>query len=194
MGEMEQKIANRARREQIQQKIATVLFRLTTQNARAVFAPEAVLRARLFPESSSNRTVTRRLWQALRRLEKKGMVEWGDGVRGRRIALTEKGKTYAKTLYTAERIHIRKPRVWDQKWRIVIFDVWERRRQVRDKLRRTLEKAGFRRIQDSVWVCPYDCEELVAFLKADLRLGDGLLYLVAEGVENDAALRRRFGL
>ena len=77
---------------------------------------------------------------------------------------------------------------------MVIFDIWERRRGVRDKLRRTLEKAGFRRVQDSVWVCPYDCEELVAFLRADLRLGEGILYLIAEGVENDAKLRKLFGL
>ena len=106
----------------------------------------------------------------------------------------EKALKFAERLHAAERIKIRAPRVWDQKWRIVIFDIWERRRGVRDKLRRTLEKAGFRRIQDSVWVCPYDCEEFVTFLRADLRLGEGILYLIAEGVENDAKLRKLFDL
>ena len=75
-----------------------------------------------------------------------------------------------------------------------MFDIWERRRPIRDKLRRALQKAGFRRIQNSVWVNPYDCEELVALLRADLRLGEGVLYLIAEGVENDQKLRQWFGL
>lgn len=55
-------------------------------------------------------------------------------------------------------------------------------------------KVGFVRIQNSVWVYPYDCEELIAFIRADLRLGKGLLYIVAEGIEYDKHLRTHFKL
>lgn len=193
MGKLEVQIKKRARRVQIRQKLMLALFRMTTGSASAAFAPEALLRKRLFPEDTKN-SPARRIRQALQRLEAQGMLKRQTTARGLTAILTEEGKKFAEKLHAAERIRIRPPRVWDQKWRIVIFDIWERRRGVRDKLRRTLEKAGFRRVQDSVWVCPYDCEELVAFLRADLRLGEGILYLIAEGVENDAKLRKLFGL
>ena len=193
MGKLETQTKEKARRVQIRQKIALALFRMTTNSASAAFAPEEILRRRLFPKDAKG-SPARRIRQALQRLEAQGMIKRQTAARGWAAVLTEEGKRFAKKLHAAESIRIRTPRVWDQKWRIVIFDIWERRRGVRDKLRRTLEKVGFRRIQDSVWVCPYDCEELVAFLRADLRLGEGILYLIAEGVENDAKLRKLFDL
>ena len=193
MGKLETQTKEKARRVQIRQKIALALFRMTTNSASAAFAPEEILRRRLFPKDAKG-SPARRIRQALQRLEAQGMIKRQTAARGWAAVLTEEGKRFAKKLHAAESIRIRPPRVWDQKWRIVIFDIWERRRGVRDKLRRTLEKVGFRRIQDSVWVCPYDCEELVAFLRADLRLGESILYLIAEGVENDAKLRKLFDL
>ena len=193
MGKLETQTKEKARRVQIRQKIALALFRMTTNSASAAFAPEEILRRRLFPKDAKG-SPARRIRQALQCLEAQGMIKRQTAARGWAAVLTEEGKRFAKKLHAAESIRIRPPRVWDQKWRIVIFDIWERRRGVRDKLRRTLEKVGFRRIQDSVWVCPYDCEELVAFLRADLRLGEGILYLIAEGVENDAKLRKLFDL
>src|SRR3989344_2704281 len=101
---------------------------------------------------------------------------------------------HSQRLHVAEEIHLQKPKKWDGRWRVVIFDVWERRRNIRNKLRSMLEKAGFLRLQDSVWIYPYDCEELVAFLRADLKLGNGVLYIIAEGIENDAKYRIHFDL
>mgnify|MGYP001617628735 FL=1 len=89
---------------------------------------------------------------------------------------------------------IRKPKRWDRKWRIVIFDIWERRRGVRDRLRNLLQKNGFVKVQNSVWVYPYDCEELFVFLRTNLRLGKGILYIVAEEIEYDEAFRKHFKL
>lgn len=193
MGKLEIRAKEKAERIQIRQKLILALFRMTTSSVSSAFAPEAVLRKKLFPEDAKN-SPTRRIRQALQRLEARGVIKRQATPRGWTAVLTKEGREFAKKLHMTERIRIRPPRVWDQKWRIVIFDIWERRRGVRDKLRRTLEKAGFRRIQNSVWVCPYDCEELVVFLRADLRLGEGILYLIAEGVENDAKLRTLFGL
>ncbi len=75
-----------------------------------------------------------------------------------------------------------------------MFDVWERRRIVRDRLRSMLRKIGFVKIQDSVWAYPYDCEELIAFIRTELRLGKGVLYFVADGMESDRFLRTHFKL
>ena len=45
---------------------------------------------------------------------------------------------------------------WDGFWRMVVFDVPERKRQLRDLLRRHLKKLGFGRLQGSVYISPYD--------------------------------------
>lgn len=41
---------------------------------------------------------------------------------------------------------------WDGKWRIVIFDIPENKRAVRDLFRRRLKEWGFRNWQQSVWI------------------------------------------
>lgn len=55
---------------------------------------------------------------------------------------------------------------WDRKWRAVIFDIPEASRRDRDFLRRELQWIGFKEMQKSVWVFPYNFEkELDALLK-----------------------------
>ena len=90
--------------------------------------------------------------------------------------------------------HLKKPKKWDEKWRLLIFDIPEKRRGMREKIRRTLLAIGFKRLQDSVWVYPYDCEDLIAFLKTDFKVGRDLLYLIIEELEGDKTLREKFGL
>ena len=87
-----------------------------------------------------------------------------------------------------------KKRRWDKRWRVIIFDIQERRRKVRDRLRIIMRGLGFVRLQDSVWVYPYDCEDLMALLKADLKLGSAVLYMVVEHIENDKHLLAHFDL
>lgn len=41
---------------------------------------------------------------------------------------------------------------WDGKWRIVIFDVPEQKRLIRNMFRRNLKKWGFKSLQKSVWI------------------------------------------
>lgn len=44
---------------------------------------------------------------------------------------------------------------WDKKWRLVLFDIPEQDRVVRDRLRRQLVEMGFGMIQISAWITPY---------------------------------------
>ena len=84
--------------------------------------------------------------------------------------------------------------VWDGKWRVVIFDVHEKQRKKRDRLRAELATVGFRRLQDSVWIYPFDCEEMLALLKLDVKLGRDVLYFITDKMEGDDYLRRLFSL
>lgn len=190
---LEEQTKKKARRRRIQDKITLAIFRFTVQGGLA-FAPESYLRKRLGLPEAKPAEVSRRMRQAMQRLQKRGLVEWKKEGKDWRARLTERGKVFAGKVESAERLRIRKPEHWDEKWRVVIFDVREKYKTSRDRFRRILQKAGFFRLQDSVWVHPYDCEELVVFMRKELKLGGSVLYLIAEGVENDAKLCEFFGL
>ena len=87
-----------------------------------------------------------------------------------------------------------KPKKWDRRYRMVMFDIPERRNRIRKLLRFEMQEVGFLRIQDSVWVYPFDCEEFISLLKADLRIGKDVLYAVVEEIENDKWIRQHFNL
>ena len=129
---------------------------------------------------------------ALARLVKQGRVEFII-IRGKKCArLTQSGKRML--LLEEERVRMLKPRKWDGSYQIVIFDLPERRKTVRDRLRRKMASYGFLRIQDSVWLYPYDCEELIVLLKAELKIGKDVLYAVVTRIENDLWIRKHFKL
>ena len=110
-----------------------------------------------------------------------------------KVRLTSKGERFAALLGEG-RLAPKVPKHWDKKWRILIFDIPENRKLTRDRIRRTLVGLGFKHLQDSVWVYPYDCEDLITLLKADLRIGKDILYIIADTIEYDLPLRRHFGL
>ncbi|KKU58779.1 MAG: Transcriptional regulator, PaaX family [Parcubacteria group bacterium GW2011_GWA2_47_12] len=136
----------------------------------------------------------RRVSQKYSELIKQGIFKRVNSESGSRIELTEKGKRLAEQLAQTEELRPKKQKKWDRKWRIIMFDVWERRRVVRDDLRDRLVEMGFVKLQDSVWVYPYPCEKMLLFLRAHLRLGKGILYIVADEIEQDDSLRKHFGL
>ena len=66
--------------------------------------------------------------------------------------------------------------------------------EAHDRLRRLMREYGFLRLQNSVWVYPHDCEELISLIKADLRIGKDVLYAVVESIEYDAWIKKHFNL
>jgi DNA-binding transcriptional regulator PaaX len=131
---------------------------------------------------------------ALSRLASQGYVEFiaRDGKRYARLTAAGQRMLQLETLALAERRGHKKR--WDKRWRVVMFDIPERRRSIRDSLRSTMRSVGFYRLQDSVWIYPHDCEDVVALLKADLEIGHAVLYMVVEHLDNDKKLREEFGL
>ncbi|MEK7515677.1 MAG: CRISPR-associated endonuclease Cas2 [Patescibacteria group bacterium] len=134
-----------------------------------------------------------RVKTVLGRLVAKGLITF-DERDGRKYArLTDAGKQVLE-LESLKDPKMRRPKRWDKRWRVVIFDIPERRRNVRVNLRRFMEEYGFVRLQNSVWIYPYDCEDLIALAKANLRIGADVLYMIVERLEHDKHLREHFGL
>lgn len=161
----------------------------------ALVAPNALsLLKKLDRGAVHRKNLNRRITQAITRLEKIGLVRTS-GASGRRsIFLTKKGNMMIAAIHASE-YRIPEPAFWDGKWRIIMFDISERRRTVRAQLRSLLFGAGFLRLQDSVWVYPYPCEEFVGLIRAHIKSGTGeMLSFVAEALEADKRLRNHFNL
>ena len=94
----------------------------------------------------------------------------------------------------AQEFQTNRPKRWDSRWRVLIFDIPEYRKSLRDKIRNTLRMIGFVHLQHSVWVYPYDCEDLVALLKADFKVGKDMLYMIVEELEGDYKLKSHFDI
>ena len=81
---------------------------------------------------------------------------------------------------------------WDGKWRVVIFDVWEKARKKRESLRYEIKNFGFIQLQRSVWIYPFPCADFIKLLKTNLEFGKNIRYLVVEELDNDEKLRKFF--
>ena len=101
------------------------------------------------------------LSQALKRLRERGLIDF---VSDEKLIfkLTDRGREkviLAKLLVDEKN--------WDGKYRIVIFDIPEKRRVTRDVLRSKLKAWGFTPWQQSVWVTKKNCaKELGSFIKS----------------------------
>lgn len=107
--------------------------------------------------------------------------------------LTNKGEELAAGYAFGETL-IDKPSHWDGKWRLVISDIPEWRKAVREELRSSLAGLGFVPLQKSVWVFPYPCAEVIALVKKKYDVGKEILYLEVDLLENDHWLRDIFYL
>ncbi|HEY4501290.1 MAG TPA: hypothetical protein VJI70_03470 [Candidatus Paceibacterota bacterium] len=161
----------------------------------ALVAPKTLTLLKKLDRAAANRkNMYRRITQAIANLEHAGMVRTSGEYGQRRITLTGKGRTAIETIYASE-YRIPEPAFWDGKWRVVMFDIREKRRPARSRLRLLLYGAGFLRLQDSVWIYPYPCDEFISLVRAHLKSGTGeMLSFVAEALESDRRLCEHFRL
>jgi hypothetical protein len=140
--------------------------------------------------NKADRYTMNRIYQAVWRSKKRGLIQQdADG----KLSLTSAGEKML-VHYQLKHIQAKPPQRWDKKWRLVAFDVWESRRTARNYLRYALQNFGFVRLQESLWVYPYDCEEFITFLRTDLRLSSAIYYMLVERIDNDQWLRKHFHL
>lgn len=133
------------------------------------------------------------LLRTLRRLRKQKMVKFEFDDEKTIVELTSFGKK--KILkYSLEQIEIERPRFWDRKWRLVIYDVPISKRRAAEQLNKILTRLGMYRMQKSVFLYPFPCEDEVEFLKEYLEVGDNVWLLTVSNFENDQVFRDYFGI
>lgn len=86
-------------------------------------------------------------------LKKRGYIQIKNlqGIEG--VILTKRGFEH---VWKTKLVAIERKKRRDRRWQMVIFDIPEKQRKLRDILRENLLLLDYRMLQRSVWVCPYD--------------------------------------
>lgn len=113
-----------------------------------------------------------------------------------KVKLTNKGKSRIKE-YSLELLSIPRPKKWDKKWRILIFDIPTKPKiyhQAREALRHKIKELGFYQMQKSVWVYPYECEDEILFIAEIFQVQKHIEILTVEKLLHENKLRKAFQL
>ncbi|MDP1690298.1 MAG: CRISPR-associated endonuclease Cas2 [bacterium] len=159
----------------------------------AATIPNAAQLLRFMPGYKKGARFNYQAKNALGRLAAKGLITFEKREGKRYARVTEAGEQLLELESMRDKSKTR-PKRWDGRWRVVLFDIPERRRKVRNQLRIFMQEYGFVRLQDSAWIYPYDCEDLIALAKANFRIGVDALYMIVEQLERDEHLREHFAL
>lgn len=193
MGDLEREIRKRDKRKNIQKIILNTIFAAGMMSV-ALVAPN-ILSAikKLEGISKRKKNLKYSINESFTRLREKGLIEIVEINRKKVARITDRGKNKLDFL-DKHNFKLKIPKKWDGRWRVVIFDIKESRSKTRFLLRKTLSRIGFVRLQNSVWLYPYDCEDLISLLKADFKIGKDVLYMIVDKLENDWHLRKTFNL
>ena len=119
--------------------------------------------------------------QALKRLREKGYIEQ-DKIDANKVILklTELGKDVLGGEFDESK--------WDGIWRVVIFDIPEKKRIIRDMFRRKLRHWGFKPWQISVWITKRNVTEQLRKTIKELGIEDWVAILESKNVSSDNIL------
>lgn len=86
--------------------------------------------------------------------------------------ITPKGESYLDDVLDI----LKSKESWDKKWRLVMFEIPEKNRALRDKLRRELTNMGLGLLQSSVWISPTEIKDKVNQINLKLEANQQIKY------------------
>ncbi len=127
-------------------------------------------------------------------LKRQGLIEIKQEGHQIYVDLTKDGKRKAG-MFQIDNLKIKKPKKWDGRWRLVIFDISQLKKFYREAFRGKLKELGFYPLQKSVWVHAFDCQVEIELLKDFFGLSEKEIRLIiAENIGDDKKLKEFFKL
>lgn len=157
------------------------------------------LASRLFPElikyaayKLKKRKNKKEIYDMFYYLKRKGLIKMNYEGKQLYISLTPEGRKIAKK-YQIDDLEIKKPRKWDKRWRILIFDINDKYKDKREALRGKLKELGLFMLQKSVWVCPYNFQKEIEILRTFFALQKKEMKVInAYEIEDDEVIKDFF--
>ena len=147
--------------------------------------------------SHSSKYSKKQLSNSYRNLKHRKLIEIIEEKNGTfKVRLTNKGQKRIREL-SLDMLTIAKPKKWDGKWRILIFDIPSKPKlynQAREALRRKIKELSFHQMQKSVWVYPYECEDEILFIAEAFQVQKHIEIITAEKILHAEKIKRIFKL
>lgn len=139
-----------------------------------------------------NHNNKRDYYRTLGRLKKCGLIKKGSDT----FRLTKKGEKEAffAHLDAQKLLYEPKKQKWDGRWRMIVFDIPEKKRKYRDYLRQMLKTLGFKELQKSTWVTPYPIPDFLKELLWEERMKNFTRFITIKEIDYDKDLKRVFNL
>ena len=158
----------------------------------AMVAPNSLQMLRIFGFGKKDYN-PKSVYNSLKRLQKNRLVDITEKDGKTIIKITKNGKS--KLLeYEFEDMQIAKPKKWDGKWRIVGFDVPEKRKKAREALRHKMKELGFIQMQKSLFVYPYECRKEIEFIGEFFQVYEHIVLIEASSISQEEYYKYKFGL
>jgi len=139
------------------------------------------------------KTNKRNFIKSLKSMKRDRIIDFRENGGFSKITITEKGNT--KLLrYDLDDMEIKKPKKWDGMWRVVTFDIPEKKKAARNALRSKLKELGFSQLHKSVFVYPYPCLDEVQFIEEIFNISPYVNFIEAKTIDNDEWLKEKFDL
>lgn len=171
-------------------KLLISLFEAVEITAKSFFKASPIYRQSMKKYYNDDRYDKAEINDRIQYLKSMGFIKTFTESRERFVELSPKGFKKLKKL-SAE-IKIDRPKKWDKKWRMVIFDVPEKFRSSRNSLRFKLLSLGLIKIQKSVYVYPFPCTDEIVSLSRSLGIEKSVTVMVADIIQGEEEIIYRF--
>ena len=125
-------------------------------------------------------------------LRKRGLIKFIKDRDGTCVVKITRAGKKKLVEFAIDSIKLKKPDVWDSKWRVVIFDIPEHFKSAREALRKKLKELGLYQLQRSVFIYPYSLEEEVSFTASFFAVEQYIEILTVESMLDDVDIRKYF--
>ena len=110
------------------------------------------------------------------------------------MEITEEGNKLLKS-FDYDELKLPNPKRWDKKWRLVTFDIPDKKKRERNAFSEKLKDLGFYPLQESVFIYPYDCRDEIDFICEFLSISRHVNYCLVESLDKrEGDLRNIFNL
>lgn len=133
------------------------------------------------------------LKRTLSRLEKQKLVEIAEENGVQIVKITNQGRQKVLKL-ALDNLEIKKPKVWDGRWRLISFDLPEKVADIRKILVEYLRVWKFYPLHKSVYLHAYPSFKEVDFLREYLGVGEYVRMFTVSEIENDKQFKEFFGI
>ena len=141
-----------------------------------------------FMKKLDKRTREREIRRITMYMRRQGLLT-GDYEHG--LAITKLGRRRLDKM-EFDKLQIPKPKKWDKKWRLIIFDIPESNRQGRVALTSKLRSMGVQPLQQSVWIHPHSCRNEVARICTEFAISRWVTYLETDHIDHHQLMINRF--